>query len=82
MHEHELENLVCEPVLYSEKQDGGNYQSLGPNWIFDQKFPNQQPQKTNSPWLRQFGSTAKLLFPFSSKIREKRISFLSFLYIT
>jgi len=34
MHEHESENLVCEPVLYSEKKESGNFQSQGPNRIF------------------------------------------------
>jgi len=75
MHEHELENLVCEPVLYRKKKDSGNFQSQGPNWIFDLKFPNKQPQKTIFPWLRQVGITDNLLFPFISKIWEKRISF-------
>jgi hypothetical protein len=74
MHEHESENLVCEPVLYSEKQESGIFQSQSPNRIFTQKFPNQRPQETISPWLRQVECAANLSFPFSAKIREKRIS--------
>jgi hypothetical protein len=68
MHEHESENLVCESVLYSEKQYSGNFQSQGPNRIFDQKFPNHQPQETISPWLRRVGCAANLPFPFSAKL--------------
>jgi hypothetical protein len=75
MHEHELGNLVCEPVPYSETKESGNFQSQGPTRIFGQKLLNQQSQETISPWLRQVGGAANLSFPFSAKIWEKRISF-------
>jgi hypothetical protein len=82
MHEHESENLVCNPVLYSEKQESGNFQSQDPNRGFGQTFPNQQPQETISPWLRQFGVQLNYHFHLVSKSEKNVFPFTSFLYIT
>jgi hypothetical protein len=59
----------------AKKKESENFQSQGPNRIFCQKCPIQQSQETISPRLRQVGSTANLLFPFSAKIWEKRVFF-------
>jgi len=38
MYEHESENLICEPVLYSEKQESGNFQSQVPTGFLVKNF--------------------------------------------